>query len=594
MATVEKLITDNIDIWSSAVKAKSAVGRGSRKKLDLYGINKLRQLILELAVRGLLVSQDPNDEHASELLKKIATEKAKLINESKIKKQKPLLPIMDSESPFALPQGWALARLGDLSHMISKGTTPTSVGYAFEDTGVTFLKIENLDRGRIDKSSISQFISEETNNALARSQLCAGDLLFSIAGTIGKTAIIYDDDLPANTNQALAFIRGTSVVYSPSYLRIQLDSFVAEKTRQKARGGAMPNVSLGDLTVLVSPVPPLAEQNRIVAKVDELMALCDQLEQQTETSIREHQTLVQTLLEALTNTSERDGFDQAWSRIAKYFDTLFTTEWSIDQLKQTILQLAVMGKLVPQHPNDEPASVILEKIKVEKERLVKENKITPPKVVPKIGYDEVPFNLPAGWMFTRLENLTQLITKGSSPKWQGVSYTENPKDILFVTSENVGVFKLRLEKKKFVEKKFNEVEPRSILKNGDYLMNIVGASIGRTAIYDIDDLANINQAVCLIRTLPNSLCNNFLLNFFNSSICISYMYDKQVDNARPNLSMSNIAKFVIPVAPLAEQHRIVSKVNELMVICEQLKSHLNNSQITKLQLADAITEQSVQ
>ena len=122
-------------------------------------------------------------------------------------------------------------------------------------------------------------------------------------------------------------------------------------------------------------IPPLTEQLRIVAKVDELMGLCDQLEKQTEASISAHKTLVQTLLSTLTNASEREGFNQAWARIAEHFDTLFTTEWSIDQLKQTILQLAVMGKLVLQNPKDESASKLLTKIAAEKAKSIKEGKI---------------------------------------------------------------------------------------------------------------------------------------------------------------------------------------------------------------------------
>ncbi|MGR9046945.1 MAG: restriction endonuclease subunit S [Gammaproteobacteria bacterium] len=185
------------------------------------------------------------------------------------------------------------------------------------------------------------------------------------------------------------------------------------------------------------------------------------------------------------------------------------------------------------------------------------------------------------------------MTKGASPKWQGVSYTEDPGDVLFVTSENVGSYKLILDSRKYVEKKFNEIEPRSILEKGDYLMNIVGASIGRTAIFNLDELANINQAVCLIRVFVQFLNAQFLLHFFNGDICISYMFDKKVDNARANLSMSNIAKFVIPFPPLAEQHRIVAKVDELMALCDQLQAQINKAKATQIHLADVIVERAI-
>lgn len=150
-----------------------------------------------------------------------------------------------------------------------------------------------------------------------------------------------------------------------------------------------------------------------------------------------------------------------------------------------------------------------------------------------------------------------------------------------------------MDNEKYVEKKFNDIEPRSILKQDDFLMNIVGASIGRTALFDSDRVANINQAVCLIRILAHELIPEFFLIFFNSRICISYMYDKQVDNARPNLSMSNISKFVIPIPPVREQKLVVAMVNHFMDVCDQLKTRLKESQITQLHLTDAIVEQAV-
>ena len=181
------------------------------------------------------------------------------------------------------------------------------------------------------------------------------------------------------------------------------------------------------------------------------------------------------------------------------FDILAESPGGIKKLREMILQFAVQGKLVPQDSNDGPASVLLEKIRVEKELLIKDGKIKKQKTLEPIKVDEIPFELPMGWEWTRLGELTEIITKGSSPKWQGINYTE--KGILFVTSENVGNYKLLLNKKKYVEEKFNELSERSILIKNDILMNIVGASIGRTAIFDIDEKANINQATCLIRFL---------------------------------------------------------------------------------------------
>ena len=150
----------------------------------------------------------------------------------------------------------------------------------------------------------------------------------------------------------------------------------------------------------------------------------------------------------------------------------------------------------------------------------------------------------------------------------------------------MGSYKLLLEKTKYVEKKFNDIEPRSILKEGDFLMNIVGASIGRTAIFDIHALANINQAVCLIRLIKSELVNRYLLHFFNSKTCLNYMFDKQVDNARANLSMGNISKFVSPIPPVAEQKRIVDKIDKLFLLCDELKLRIDQSYMKQKKISD--------
>ena len=256
------------------------------------------------------------------------------------------------------------------------------------------------------------------------------------------------------------------------------------------------------------------------------------------------------------------------------FDAIAEAPGGIPKLRSLILDLAVQGKLVPQNPEDEPASVLLDKLRFEKDRLIQEGKIKGSKTLPPINVANMPFAPPDGWEWVHLESLVELITKGSSPKWQGVNYVNPGSGILFITSENVRNYVLDVSNPKYVEAKFNEIEPRSILQKNDLLMNIVGASIGRTAIYELDEIANINQAVCLIRLINSlPLLNHaYMLLFFNSTICINFMLDKQVDNARANLSMGNIAKFPIPLPPLAEQKRIVEKVDELMGLCDRLSS----------------------
>ncbi len=188
-----------------------------------------------------------------------------------------------------------------------------------------------------------------------------------------------------------------------------------------------------------------------------------------------------------------------------------------------------------------------------------------------INAEDIPFDIPEEWEWCKLGELTRLITKGSSPSWQGVSYTTEGKGILFVTSENVGTERMLLTKRKYVEAKFNDMHPASILHKGDLLTNIVGASIGRTAVFNEEVMdANINQAVCIIRLVNYSL-TAYLLMYLNSSAAIKNMTDKSVDSARANLSLTSVTNLMVPLPPLAEQQRIVDRVNELLAVCEELK-----------------------
>ena len=590
MSLPEQLITENLDIWTNAIKPRSVTGRGRGKgknsKHELYGIKKLRELVLELAVRGLLVPQDPSDEPASELIKKIEIEKEKLIKDKKIKKPKALSPISADEKPFKLPEGWSLARLGELSYLITKGTTPTSIGYTFESSGISFLKIENLDRGRIEKKSISQFISEKTNEALARSQLCPGDLLFSIAGTIGKTAIIYEDDLPANTNQALAIIRGTSTVYSPSYLRIQLDSFVAEKTRRKARGGAMPNVSLGDLTVLVSPIPPLAEQHRIAAKVDELMALCDQLEQQTEASLTAHKTLVETLLGTLVNAADNATFEEAWQRIADHFDALFTTEHSIDQLKQTILQLAVMGQLVPQDPNDEPATELFKRAKFFKEEIASTNKIRRDKESYKVFKL---FDAPQGWKWSCIGQFSHVLGGKRVPR--GYSLLDTPTEHVYIRVTDMKDNTVIQDNLKYIDEDIYEQISKYVINKEDVYVTIAG-TIGAIGTIP-ENLDGMNLTENASKVVFRDVNQEFLVLALSSSYIQKQFEDAVNQMAQPKLSLTSIKHTSIAIPPLKEQESIAAKVDELMALCNQLKQQLVDAKITQVNLANAIVDKAV-
>ncbi|MGB0782206.1 MAG: restriction endonuclease subunit S, partial [Marinomonas sp.] len=415
---LQQLITEHIDLWTGAVKDKSSAGRGSRGKRELYGIKKLRELILELAVRGKLVSQDPSDEPASELLKRIAAEKAELVKQGKIKKPKKLPEIGEDEKSFALPDGWEWCYLSDVSSYIQRGKGPK-----YADSGSVRVISQKCIQNTGFDVSVARYV---TDNSLESYQperfLRDCDILWNSTGTgtVGRANVIRDveeDSLVADSHVTVIRLVSVDSQFMWSFISAPFVQTRIEPTHENSLvSGSTKQVELNTSSVqsLLVPIAPLAEQHRIVAKVDELMALCDQLEQQTESSLGAHQTLVQTLLDTLLQSFDAEELEQNWQRLSAHFDLLFTTEQSIDQLKQTILQLAVMGKLVPQDPNDEPASELLKRIAAEKEELVKQKKIKKQKPLPPISDDEKPFQLPEGWEWCRADDICYGITSGST------------------------------------------------------------------------------------------------------------------------------------------------------------------------------------
>jgi len=421
MGAIDDLITGHIDIWASTIKYKSTAGRGGGNKIELYGVNKLRELILDLAVRGLLVPQDPNNEPASELLKRIAAEKTDLVKTKRIKKNKTLPPISAEEIPFELPVGWDVERLGNLVSKLGSGSTPRGGKDAYVKNGVPFLRSQNVWNDGLKLDDIA-YIPKKVHDKMDNTKVFPGDVLLNITGaSLGRTTIFPEELKEANVSQHVTIIRLLSPEMNRFILLGILSPMIQKLVWGRQVGMAIEGLSKKVLEAFEFPIPPLEEQHRIVAKVDELMALCDQLEHHTEMSISAHQTLVETLLNTLTKnaaigstkpemqngvpTSKHGLFEQAWQRIADNFDTLFTTEHSIDLLKQTILQLAVMGKLVPQNPGDEPANELLKRIAAEKAELEKTKKIKKQKALPKIVDDEKPFELPVGWEWCRFSDL---------------------------------------------------------------------------------------------------------------------------------------------------------------------------------------------
>ena len=578
--TVEKLITEHIDIWSSALQTRSTAGRGSNGKIDLYGIKKLRELILELAVRGKLVPQDPNDEPASELLKRIAKERNDLVKNKVIRKPKALEQIALANTPFDLPDGWEWCYLNDIGNW-GAGATPSRSNSKYYNGEIPWFK-----SGELSSDFISDSEEKITELALQECSLRdnnVGDVLIAMYGaTIGKTSIL---NVRGTTNQAVCACTpysGISNVYLLTLLKAYKRIFIG-----MGAGGAQPNISREKLIATVFALPPKAEQNRIICKIDELMSLCDQLEQQSLTSLEAHQQLVETLLATLIDSQNANELAENWARISQHFDTLFTTEASTDALKQTILQLAVMGKLVPQDPNDEPASELLKRIEQEKAQLVKEGKIKKQKPLPPISDEEKPFELPVGWVWCRLANIAYVFS-GSTFKSEDFNNESGAKCIKIT---NVGVNDFA-HTNDYLPVDFLNIYSDSLVRCDDLLLAMtrpyISDGLKVCVCPNLYDRSLLNQRVCAIRPYHKS---NFYYKYMSCETVLN-IYQSRFNNSglQPNLKMNDITELLIPVPPTAEQDRIITTIEMMSEICEQLKSRLQSVQQTQLHLADALTD----
>ena len=550
------------------------------------GVAKLRELILQLAVQGKLVPQDTNDEPADAVIARITDRKSKMLDGGEIQRDKKFAPILKQEPPWPIPQSWAWVRLQDIFE-ISRGGSPRPAGDPQYFGGpIPWITVGEITKD--DDLFLTQTSTGLTELGSQRSRFVEpDDLLITNSGaTLGVPKIA---QIRGCINDGVALLKcfHSEVVkeYAYLFLRQQTPAF-----RNVNQGMGQPNLNTPILAGWYFAFPPLAEQRRIVGKVDQLLGLCDELAARQAARREARSALVGATLDRLVSARSAAEFPAHAHRLRDHFDRLFDTPTTLPQLRQAILQLAVQGQLVPQDPNDESAQTLVGRIEKRKSELIRQSLIPKQSALPPVQDDKLPFRIPIGWRWIRLESVCEIITKGSSPTWQGVQYVGADDGVLFVTSENVGNYVLRkMDEPKYVERKFNEMEPRSILQRDDLLVNLVGGSIGRSAIFDRDDVANINQAVGIIRLVRGDIAIDrwYLLHYLNSPCSLQIMFAEQVETARANLSLTNMKHFLVPLPPLSEQKRIVSKVTELLSLCDALEAKLTQAESASTQLLSA-------
>ena len=473
---------------------------------------QLKASILQYAMEGKLVKQDPNDEPASELLKRIENEKAELIREGKIKKSKKLPAISNDEEPFDIPDSWEWIRLGNICEPIRYGFTSSA-----KDNGNSKLvRITDIQNNNVNWNNVP--FCDVPKVKLKDLQLKTNDILIArTGGTVGKSFVVKNISEVAVFASYLIRIRliDNELI---DFVKYFLDSpYYWQMISLKQSGTGQPNVNATKLSEILIPIPPIEEQKRIVAKIEKLMPLVDE-------------------------------YAESYNRLQK-IDNEFE-----DKLKQSVLQYAMEGKLVKQNSSDEPASELIKKIENEKAELVKEGKIKKSKKLPAITDDEKPFDIPDSWEWVRLDTVLD-VRDGThdTPK-----YVKN--GIPLITSKNISNGHLDFSNIKYIsEKDFTEINKRSNVEKGDIIFAMIG-SIGNPVIVDTDRKFGIKN-VALLKNINHSLDMNFVLHYL---YLLENLWIKNASGAvQKFISLKKIRSSLIPFPPLEEQRRIVEKVEEL-------------------------------
>lgn len=480
---------------------------------------ELKNSILQLAIQGKLVEQRPEEGTAEELFKKIQEEKQRLIAEKKIKKEKPLPEITEDEKPFEIPESWMWVRVGSCGSWGS-GATPSRTNSEYYGGTIPWLKTGDLNDGII--TEIPEYITELALEKTSVRLNPIGSVLMAMYGaTIGKLGIL---GIEATTNQACC----ACIPYEGIYNKFLFYFIMASRTAfiKMGEGGAQPNISKEKIVNALFPLPPLSEQKRIVAKIEELLPYIDR-------------------------------YEQAWSKLEQ-FNSRFP-----EDMKKSLLQYAIQGKLVEQRPEEGTAEELFAQIQEKKQRLIAEKKIKKEKPLPEITDDEKPFDIPESWKWVKISDVID-VRDGThdTPKYV-------LKGIPLVTSTNLVSGKIDFDTAKLIsEEDAAAINMRSEVNTGDILFAMIG-TIGNPVLVKKDREFCIKN-MALFKPIDNHLFDmSYLLLFLQKEQ--EQMKKSASGGVQLFVSLKFLRNYLLPLPPLSEQKRIVEKLEQLLPLCERLK-----------------------
>jgi type I restriction enzyme, S subunit len=586
MSSLSELVVENIEIWTSSENVKrSGRGRSANSRSNLYGVGKLRDLILELAIKGRLVTQDESEDPAENILKKIELDRVKPNALGARSKKNSVSNISQNIDSVKLPVGWTIACLGDVVEIIRGITFPGSEKSRLPEPGrIACLRTTNV-QDQIDWDDMlyigEKFVSRE--NQLLKPK----DIVMSMANSrelVGKVALVNAVSEKTTFGGFLGVLRTSSI--NPDFLMIFLraPSTRASLIESSIQTTNIANISLAKLNPLVFAIPPLAEQSRIANKVNELMSICDQLETLSIDSASHHQNIVRAFLSRLTISSEslKESTDNL-RLVLDSLDELIISEASIESFKEAVFQLAIMGKLVNQDENEPSASVLLGEINEDKRHAVNSGRIDG-KSDP-VSQSELPFSLPDNWCWVRLADVSGYIQYGFND-----SANPTNKEPLLLRITDIQDDQVNWNSVPGCNASIQDVQ-NYVLRNGDIVIARTGGTIGKSyLVRGLNGVAIFASYLIRIGSIPK-ISPEYKKIFFSSPLYWQQLISSSMGTGQPNVNGTALKKLLFPLPPLGEQHRIVAKVNQLINICDDLKTKINQSSLLQQKIADVLVDQ---
>uniref|UniRef100_UPI004029EAEB restriction endonuclease subunit S n=1 Tax=Faecousia sp. TaxID=2952921 RepID=UPI004029EAEB len=480
---------------------------------------QLKASILQYAIQGKLVEQRPEEGTGEELYQQIQAEKQRLIKEGKIKKEKALPEISEDEFPFEIPESWKWVRLSTIG-ITQTGNTPSKSHPEYIGIDIPFITPGDILNGQICYNN--QALSLLGKNV---ARVCDEDSIMQvcIGGSIGKVAI---------ADRKVAFNQQINVV-SPlfclsKYLFAVMQSvYFTTSMKERAGGTATPIINRGLWDSLCIPLPPLAEQTRIVTKIEELLPYIDR-------------------------------YAASYERLEQV-----NTEFPED-MKKSVLQYAIQGKLVEQRAEEGTGEELYQQIQTEKQRLIKEGKIKKEKPLPEVAEDEIPFDIPESWKWVRLSEIISVLGDGI----HGTPVFDEMGDYYFVNGNNLAkghiVFKADTKKVSF-----DEYEKHKKPLDENTILISINGTIGNYAFYAGEPII-LGKSACYFSVLTG-VDKEYVRHLINTKFFMDYAVKEATQTTIKNVSLKAMRMLPVPLPPLAEQKRIVAKLEEILPLCERLK-----------------------